>query len=331
MGKKGGLNFFGAENRECCMGFLKGTKVLIGPSTFGLQDQTPLKCLRDAGCEVVENPYKRRLAKEELLELLADDVTSLIAGLETIDREVLEKTNLKVISRCGAGIENIDLEAAIQLGIKVCYTPLGPTTAVAELTIAALLNLLRSVHIMNGELHQGKWTKITGNQLEGKTVAIIGFGRIGKRVASLLKAFNVNIMAVDCNAQEHIEGVQACSIKEALEKADIITLHASGCDQIIGSEEFKLMKKGVFLLNSSRGGVVDEESLIEALESKKVAGVWLDTFTAEPYTGRLQDYPQALLTPHVGSYTVEGRQKMEMDAVNNLIDAFKESYDRARY
>lgn len=313
------------------MSFLKGTKVLIGPSAFGLQDQTPLKCLRDAGCEVVENPYKRRLAKEELLELLADDVTSLIAGLETIDREVLEKTNLKVISRCGAGIENIDLEAAIQLGIKVCYTPLGPTTAVAELTIAALLNLLRSVHIMNGELHQGKWTKITGNQLEGKTVAIIGFGRIGKRVASLLKAFNVNIMAVDCNAQEHIEGVQACSIKEALEKADIITLHASGCDQIIGSEEFKLMKKGVFLLNSSRGGVVDEESLIEALESKKVAGVWLDTFTAEPYTGRLQDYPQALLTPHVGSYTVEGRQKMEMDAVNNLIDAFKESYDRARY
>ena len=313
------------------MGFLNGTKVLIGPSTFGSQDQAPLKCLRDAGCEVVENPYKRRLTKEELLELLAGDVTSLIAGLETIDREVLEKTNLKVISRCGAGIENIDLEAAIQLGIKVCYTPLGPTTAVAELTIAALLNLLRSVHIMNGELHQGKWTKITGNQLEGKTVAIIGFGRIGKRVASLLKAFNVNIMAVDCNAQEHIEGVQACSIKEALEKADIITLHASGCDQIIGSEEFKLMKKGVFLLNSSRGGVVDEESLIEALESKKVAGVWLDTFTAEPYTGRLQDYPQALLTPHVGSYTVEGRQKMEMDAVNNLIDAFKESYDRARY
>lgn len=306
------------------MDFLKGTKVLIGPSTFGLQDQAPLKCLRDAGCEVVENPYKRRLTKEELLELLADDVTSLIAGLETIDREVLEKTNLKVISRCGAGIENIDLEAAIQLGIKVCYTPFGPITAVAELTIAALLSLLRSVHIMNDDLHDGKWTKITGNQLEGKTVAIIGFGRIGRKVASLLKAFSVNIIAVDCNAQDRVEGVRICSLKEALEEADIITLHVSGCDQIIGPDEFKYMKDGVFLLNSSRGGVINEESLIDGLESKKIAGAWLDTFKDEPYTGRLRDYSQMILTPHIGSYTVDGRRKMEMDTVNNLISAFKE-------
>lgn len=306
------------------MGFLKGTKVLIGPSAFGLQDQAPLKCLRDAGCEVVENPFKRRLTKEELLELLADDVTSLIAGLETIDREVLEKTNLKVISRCGAGIENIDLDAAIQLGIKVCYTPFGPTTAVAELTIAALLSLLRSVHIMNDDLHDGKWTKITGNQLEGKTVAVIGFGRIGRKVASLLKAFSVNIIAVDCNAQDRVEGVRICLLKEALEEADIITLHVSGCDQIIGPDEFKYMKDGVFLLNSSRGGVINEESLIEGLESKKIAGAWLDTFKDEPYTGRLRDYSQMILTPHVGSYTVDGRRKMEMDTVNNLISAFKE-------
>lgn len=306
------------------MSFLKGVKVLIGPSTFGLQDQAPLKCLRDTGCEIVENPYRRRLTKKELLELLADNVTSLIAGLETVDREVLEKTNLRVISRCGAGIENIDLDAAAQLGIRVCSTPLGPTTAVAELTIAALLSLLRSVHIMNDDVHHGKWTKITGNQLEGKTVAIIGFGRIGRKVASLLKAFNVNIIAVDCNVQDGVEGVRICSLKEAIEKADIITIHVSGCDQIIGPDEFKYMKDGVFLLNSSRGGVVDEESLIRGLESKKIAGVWLDTFKDEPYTGRLRDYSQVILTPHVGSYTVEGRKKMEMDTVNNLISAFKE-------
>jgi len=303
---------------------LKGTKVLIGVSTFGVQDQFPLQVLRETGCEVVENPYKRKLNREELLGLLSDDVTGLIAGLETLDQDVLEKTRLKVISRCGAGLSNINLDAAKKLEIKVCYTPEGPTTAVAELTIGALLNLLRSVHVMNNDLHQGKWTKITGNQLEGKTVAIIGMGRIGRKVASLLKSFRVNIVAVDNQIDGEIDGIKIIPLEEALKIADIITVHASGDEQILGLDEFQLMRAGVYLLNASRGEVIDENALIESLDSGKVAGAWLDTYETEPYTGCLQNYPQAILTPHVGSYTVEGRSKMELDTVNNLINAFKD-------
>lgn len=303
---------------------LKGKKILIGASTFGARDDAPLKCLRDSGCEVLENPYKRRLTKDELLGLLTDDVAGLIAGLETLDRGVLEKTKLKVISRCGAGLSNVDLLAAKQMKIKVCYTPQGPTTAVAELTVAAMLNLLRSVSIMNDDLHQGQWTKITGNQLEGKTIAIIGLGRIGTKVAALLKAFNVTIIAVDQIVNDNINGIQMCPLNAALQKADIITIHASGEDQIIGSDEFQLMKKGAYLLNASRGGLVDEGALITALENKILAGAWIDAFVDEPYAGRLKEFPQVLLTPHVGSYTLEGRKKMEMDTVNNLISAFEE-------
>ncbi len=304
------------------MTLFKGIKVFIGPSSFGVEDQRPLNLLKAAGFEIIENVYKRRLTKEELLKFLTDDVVGLIAGLETIDREVLERTNLKVISRCGAGISNVDLKVARELDIKVCYTPFGPTTAVAELTVGALLSLLRSVHIMNDCLHHGQWTKITGYQLEGKTVAIIGFGRIGRKVASLLVPFAVKIIAVDTNVGEKIDGVKFCSLDEACAQADIISIHISGDNEIIGKNEFNLMKKGVFLLNAARGEVVNGDSLIQALESGKIQGAWIDAFVNEPYSGRLQEYPQVLLTPHVGSYTVEGRAKMEMDTVHNLIAAF---------
>jgi len=306
------------------MGKKDKIKVFIGPSSFGAEDQRPLICLKDAGFEIIKNSYKRRLTKEELLKFLTDDVAGLIAGLETIDREVLEKTNLKAISRCGAGISNVDLEAAKEFGIKVCYTPFGPTTAVAELTVAALLSLLRSVHIMNSDLHRGQWTKITGHQLEGKTVAIVGFGRIGRKVASLLASFGVKILAVDMNSAEMVDGVKFCSLKKAVAEADIISVHISGNEEVIGKNEFELMKEGAFLLNAARGEVINEDALIQALESGKIQGAWLDTFVNEPYSGRLQKYPQVLLTPHVGSYTVEGRANMEMDTVHNLIAAFQE-------
>ena len=172
-------------------------KVLIGPSTFGEQDKTPLNCLRENGFEIIGNPYKRKLTEDEVIKLLSKNVAGLIAGLEPLNRKVLSKTGLKVISRCGSGVSNVDLEAAAEMGIKVYSTPQGPTTAVAELTVGVLLNLLRRVSFMDNQLHAGKWAKQTGYQLEGKIVAIIGFGRIGRKVAALLKAFGAKLIAVD--------------------------------------------------------------------------------------------------------------------------------------
>ena len=304
------------------MNVLKGSKVLLGPSTFAAQDPSPVERLAAAGCEIIKNPFGRKLTKQELIELLPG-VRGLIAGLETLDEDVMRKTELKVISRCGSGLSNVDMVAAKRLGIKVFSTPNGPTSAVAELTLGAMINLLRMVSLMDREMHEGRWTKKTGMQVEGKTVVVIGLGRIGRKVVSLLKPFNVRLFAVDPDVREEIDGVEILPLDKALTEADIITIHSSGEQQIIGDDEFRLIKSGAFLLNAARGGLINESSLIRAVESGKIAGAWLDTFSVEPYVGQLTKYPQVMLTPHVGSYTIECRKSMEMEAVENLITAFE--------
>jgi D-3-phosphoglycerate dehydrogenase len=300
------------------------SKILIGPSSFAETNKTPLDRLIAAGYVVVDNPFKRKLTKKELLDLFTPDVVGLIAGLETLDREVLKKAPVQVISRVGAGLANVDLEAARELGIQVFNTPDAPTNAVAELTIGAMLSLLRMTNQMDQALHEGRWQKKIGSQLLGKTVAIIGFGRIGRRVAQLLSSFGVKILVVDPYVEEGAcAGCQQATLQAALPEADIITIHCSGHDCIIGPEEFLLMKKGVYLLNVARGGVLSEKTLAKALDEGTVAGAWLDTFEEEPYKGKLCNYPNVILTPHVGSYTAECRLQMENEAVDNLLNYFK--------
>ena len=299
-------------------------KILIGPSSFAETDKTPLNRLVAAGYEIVDNPYKRKLTKNELLELLTPDVIGIVAGLEPFDRDVLLRSKLRAVSRVGTGISNIDLTAARELGIKVCSTPNGPIEAVAELTLGALLGLLRMISLMDQALHKGKWSKKIGVQLKGMTVAIIGFGRIGRRVAELLSPFRVNLLVVDPFLADDATGRYIkLSLAEALPKADIVTIHSSGEECLIGASEFDLMKAGVFLLNAARGGVISEKALLKAIENGTVAGAWLDTFEEEPYKGPLCNHQNIILTPHVGSYTTECRSLMEGDAVDNLLKALE--------
>ncbi len=299
-------------------------KILIGPSTFAALDPTPMEMLLEAGFEVVNNPFGRKLTKSELKELLPG-VTGLIAGLETLDKEVLCKSDFKVISRCGSGLSNVDLEAAKELGIKVYSTPYGPTSAVAELTLGALLNLLRLVPQMDRDLHEGKWNKKIGTQLEGKTIVIIGFGRIGRRFAELLSSFKTKILIVDPFLQDSKEVFPMLTLEEALPQADVVSLHASGETRILGEKEFDLIQPGAFLLSSTRGGLIDEDALIKSLEEGKIKGAWIDSFNQEPYSGPLTKFKQVILTPHVGSYTIECRRSMETESVENLLSALKNS------
>lgn len=301
---------------------MNARSILIGPSSFAQIDKEPLERLKGAGFEVIDNPYKRRLAREELKELLTDGVCGIIAGLEPLDRDVLEGTKLKVISRVGAGLSNVDLEACRELGIEVCSTPNGPTEAVAELTVGALLSMLRMIPQMSGALHGGKWDKRIGSQLSGKTVVIVGYGRIGRRVGEMLKPFAVEIIVVDPKVEaSSLADERLMSLEEALPLADIVTMHNSGEACLIGKDEIARMKAGVFLLNVARGGVISESALVEGINSGKVAGAWLDTFSKEPYSGALQGMPQVVLTPHVGSYSRECRIGMENEAVSNLLES----------
>jgi len=297
--------------------------VLLAPSSFGANDPAPLARLAQAGLELVDNPYKRKLTQEELLTLLPG-VSGIIAGLEPLNREVLSRSQLKVISRVGVGLSNVDLEAAAELGIAVRYTPDAPTIAVAELTVGCLLSLLRRVMEMDRTLHQCRWEKCVGYQLAGRTVLLVGLGRIGRAVARLLAPFGVRLLAADPAVEQTPQGVELVSLAQGLPQADVISLHASGSQQVLGPEQFALIKPGAFLLNPSRGELVDEAGLQAALDSGRLAGAWLDAFQQEPYAGPLTGYANVILTPHVGSYSAECRLDMEMQAVNNLLAALAE-------
>lgn len=294
---------------------MSSRKILIAPSSFAAVDSTPLTELKRHGFEIIRNPFGRKLTEVELQQLLPG-VIGTIAGLEPLSRRVLSESNLKVISRCGVGLDNVDMEAARELGIQVINTPDAPTLAVAELTVGMMLTLPRWIKSMDLALHDGKWDKRIGMQLQGRIVTIIGFGRIGKKVSDLLRPFDVRLHIVE----PLIQDANFCvSLEEALSSADIVSLHASGNSVILGCREFDLMKPGVFILNAGRGNLIDEKALLSAIEKGVVAGAWLDTFSIEPYHGPLANYQQVIMTPHASTYSAQCRLGMEMDAVKNLL------------
>jgi D-3-phosphoglycerate dehydrogenase len=187
------------------------------------------------------------------------------------------------------------------------------------------LNLIRDVSRVNNLLHEGKWEKTTGHLLKNMKVLIVGYGRIGKTVASILDTIGAKILVYDPFVSGKIipKNYTRVDLADGIKIAEVITLHNSGEVLMLGETEFGMMKPGVYILNAARGGLIDEDALEQALVSGIVAGAWLDTFKEEPYTGSLSKYNQVILTPHIGSYTFEGRQKMEFDCVKNLLSGFE--------
>ena len=297
--------------------------ILIGPTTFGLNDPAPLRTLTEAGFEVRRNPVGKKMTEAELI-LALDGVVGIIAGLEPITAKVLAASQLKVVSRCGVGMENVDIPAAEKLGIRVYSTPNAPTVAVAELTIGAMICLLRRVSYMDQQMHAGGWEKHSGPQLSGKTVTIVGLGRIGLQVASYLKSFGVRLIGVDPYRAGTLEGIPVVTMDEALAESHIISIHASGNQEILGEREFARARPNVYVLNTGRGGLINELALQKALDSGKVAGAWLDAFAEEPYRGPLRAYKRVLLTPHVGYSSDEARRQMEVESTDNLLKGLAE-------
>jgi D-3-phosphoglycerate dehydrogenase len=294
--------------------------ILIGPTTFGSGVPAQLQRIEAAGYVVRRNPFGRKMNEADLTTAL-DGVVGLIAGLEPLTEKVLATSTLRVISRCGVGIENVDQAAARRLGIKVFSTPNAPTVAVAELTIGALICLLRRVAQMDQTMHAGGWEKFSGPQVRDKTVAVVGLGRIGLQVAVYLRALGARVIGVDPMRHGEVDSIPIVSLADALAQAHIVSLHASGSAEILGVAEFTQMRRGAYVLNTGRGGLVNEQALQAALDEGKVAGAWLDAFVEEPYSGPLKNYCQVLLTPHVGYSSDEARCQMEVEAADNLLKA----------
>ncbi len=296
--------------------------ILIGPSSFGEINNNAISKIENAGYNVIKNPFGRKIKKEELIKLLTKDVIGLIAGLETIDSDIIECSELESISRLGAGISNIDIQALEKKNIKLKYIPDGPTQSVVELSVSNVINLSRKTFLMDNELkYNKKWHRVYGNEIYNKNILIIGYGNIGRKVARILNYIGSNILVYDpFIKEENSNDVNFCELHEGLSKADIISIHASGEKCIIGKKEFEVMKKGVLICNSARGQAIDEFELINALNNKMVESIWMDTFTEEPYQGELLKFNQCIFTPHISSLTVECRLKMEEIAVNNLLN-----------
>lgn len=194
--------------------------------------------------------------------------------------------------------------------------------AVAEMTLASLLAVCRRLVPVNTALHRGEWTKQIGMGLRDAEVLLVGYGRIGRRVGELLQAFGAKVSVYDPYLDDgaDLAGVQRHSeLPAALASADVVSLHASGTETLLGPGEFAVMKEGAILLNSARGELVDEDALVAELESGHVSGAWFDAFWEEPYTGPLTQFEQVLLTPHIGTYTQQCRLGMESAAVHNLL------------
>lgn len=276
---------------------------------------------------MLENPHGRKLSADEVVELLSQ-ADGTIAGTEPLNARVLEQVpNLRAISRVGVGLDNVDLEAAERLGIRVFSTPEAVTDAAAELTLAGLLTLLRHVAFMDSELRAGRWTRTMGSLLRGKTVGIVGVGRIGGRVAELLQPFSPRLLGFDPHpdaTRARVAGVEFVELDELLRQSDVVTLHAAAGEQLIGARELELIGPEGYLVNVARGTLVDEDALQTALAEQRIAGAYLDTFRHEPYEGGLRELPNVVLTPHAGSFAKEARALMETEAVENLLGYLSE-------
>jgi len=291
-----------------------------------LDNFSQLSDLKNAGVEVKLNPFAARLTEDQVIELLGTDTIGLIAGLEPLTKNVLQAAkSLKVIARVGTGLDSVDLATAKQLGITVLNTPDAPTKAVAELTLAHILGLLRHVSQADRQVRVGVWKGLMGSLLETKAVGIVGFGRIGKRVATLLSAFGASVIISDAQVSKSV--YPNVELDELCIKSDILSLHLpynEATHHIINEKNLNLMKKGSYIVNISRGGLVDETALLAALKSGHLAGAALDCFEQEPYEGELRNLETVQITAHMGSYARETRDLMEQEASRLLVDALHE-------
>lgn len=299
-------------------------KIAISTSTFAKYSETPLQLLRERGIDFIQNEKGRTLTEDEVIQL-AQDCVALAAGTEPLNRHVLENLpQLKVISRCGTGVDNIDLDYAKQKGISIWSTPDGPVLAVAELTVGLMLSLLRFVPRQDREMRQGIWKKRMGNLLHGKKVGIVGFGRIGRTVARLLEPFQVEIAYADPAC--HDTSYPKLDLDELLDWATIVTLHCSKPKNegyLIDKGRLSMMRPGSYLINVARGGLVDPQALYGLLMAGHLGGAAIDVYPKEPYEGCLCEMDNIILTPHIGSYAREARIIMELDTIKHLLQALE--------
>lgn len=301
-------------------------EIFVALSTFAEYGDAPLRLLKDSGIHFSCNQSGKRLNREDVI-LFGKEATGIIAGVEPYDEHVLNHLpRLKCISRCGVGIDNIDVKVAKNKGIAIRNTPDVVIQPVVEHTVALIFDLLRKITYHSTLLKSKKWKKSAGNLLIGKKIGILGLGRIGKKVAEVMVKLGCEVYGTDIKPDmdwAETTGVNIVSLQELLPISDILSLHlSSDKDKPLqfGESEFSIMKRGAFLINVARGHFIDEGALYNTLRDGHLEGAALDVFPEEPYYGKLCELDNIVMTPHIATLTKESRLQMEIEAVQNMID-----------
>lgn len=307
-----------------------GFKVLITPRSFEHIKDKFLELLKDAEIEVVMNPYGRVIKEDEMVELIKD-MDGIIVGIDPITKRVIDNASkLKVISKYGVGVDNIDLESAKERNIVVTNTPNANSNAVAELTVGLIISVLRNIPLSDRRVREKKWDRFIGYELYGKTLGVIGTGSIGKRVIKLLRGFDLNILCYDKFPDyewAEKENVKYVNFDELLKRSDIITIHIPLTEEtrhLISERELSLMKKTAVIINTSRGGIINERDLYKFLKEGKIYGAGLDVLEDEPpQNSALIELDNVVITSHIGAHTQESIENMAFMAIDNLISVLK--------
>lgn len=293
-------------------------------------EKSGINKLQADGFEVVEKFFDPDVLGEELKNYDVVVVRSTTKIRKPIIDKAAQVGRLKLIIRGGVGVDNIDVDYAEEKGIRVKNTPKASSASVAELTIAHMFAVSRFLHIANVTMREGKWEKkkYEGVELAGKTLGLIGFGRIAREVAKRAYALGMNVIYTNTSGKvEGCNNYQYASIKELLKSSDYVSLHVpfdKSKGTLIGREQIALMKDGAYLINCARGGVVCEKALIEALNSGKLAGAAVDVFEEEPTKNEeLVRHPKVCVTPHIGASTVEAQTRIGEEIVAIIEEFFK--------
>ena len=304
---------------------MKNYNIFIATSTFAVHSNEPLNILDRKGLKIIHNPLGRKLNANELVDQ-ASDAAGIIAGTEIYNEGVLDNlSHLKVISRLGVGMDNIDMEFGRQKNIKILKTKTTPAPAVAELTLGLMLDVARKISGQNQSLKSGTWKKEMGKLLHTKTLGIIGLGTIGRTLVKLVSGFNFKLLAYDLYHDETFgekNNITYCDLDTLLKESDIISIHLNLSDQtknMMNMQRLRMMKPDSILINTSRGEILDNDALYNALNDETISGAGLDVYDKEPYKGPLINLENVVLTPHIGSYAKEVRIQMEIEAAQNLI------------
>jgi D-3-phosphoglycerate dehydrogenase len=296
-------------------------------------DERGVKILRDAGLEV---DYRPKITPEEVVSAVEGFDAVIVRSRTKVKADVIQRAaKLKVIGRAGVGLDNIDVDAAKQRGIAVYNSPESLTNAVAELALGLMIAAARGVGTGYCNLKNGVWVKesLMGTELSGKTVGIVGFGRIGRRLAELLKPFNVKVLAYDILPPDEtvLDALSAklVELDELLVASDFISLHLPGGPSMrgfIGADRLSKMKKTSFIVNTSRGEVLDENALVNALKSGSIRGAALDVFAMEPPTNKeLLSLDNIVFTPHIGGQTLEAQASAATIIAQKIVDHLSKS------